>query len=85
MAKATGYSDNTVRRDAAKLSEMSGAAFTSPAKCYQIERKRIALGDFDMEALRRFVHDFYWEKKLNVKLLMMCCGHMAAIGQSSRS
>ena len=62
-AEATGYSECTVRRIVAKKSEMSGAAFTSPAKRYKVERKRIMLDDFDVEALRRLVHDFYLEKK----------------------
>ena len=42
---------------------MSGAAFSSPAKRYKKDRKRIVLDDFDTEALRRTVHDFYREKK----------------------
>ena len=62
-AEATGYSERTVRRIVAKKSEMSGAAFTSPAKRYKVERKRIMLDDFDVEELRRLVHDFYREKK----------------------
>ena len=33
--------------------------FTSPAKCYKIDR----IDEFDTEALRRLVHDFYREKK----------------------
>ena len=61
-AEATGYSERKVRRIIAKKSEMSGAAFTSPAKRYKVERKRIMLDDFDMEELRRLVHNFYREK-----------------------
>ena len=59
-AKATGYNDHTVRRYVTEKSEISGTTFTSPAKRYKIG---IILGDFDTEALRRLVHDFYWEKK----------------------
>ena len=62
-AEVASYSEHTVRRIVAKKSEMSGAAFTSPAKRYKVERKRIMLDDFDVEALRRLVHDFYREKK----------------------
>ena len=38
-AKATGYIERTERRDVAEKSEISGATFTSPAKCYKINRK----------------------------------------------
>ena len=50
-AKATGYSETTVRRVVAKKSAMRGAAFSSPAKRYKKDRKRIVLDDFDTEAL----------------------------------
>ena len=39
-AEATGYSERTVRRIVAKKSEMSGAAFTSPAKRYKVPLSR---------------------------------------------
>ena len=55
--------NGTVRRIVAKKSEMSGAAFTPLAKRYKVERKRIMLDDFDVETLRRLVHNFYLEKK----------------------
>ena len=38
-AKATGYIERTVRRGVVEKSEMSGAMFTSPAKCYKIDRR----------------------------------------------
>ena len=38
-AKATGYTEPTVRRDVVEKSEISGAMFTSPAKRYKIDRK----------------------------------------------
>ena len=59
-AEATGYSERTVRRIIAEKSALSGAAFSSPTKRYKVERKRI---DFDTEALRRSVHEFYSDKK----------------------
>ena len=59
-AEATGYSERTVRRI---VSDISGTAFISPAKRYTVYRKKIVLDDFDTEALRRLVHDFYREKK----------------------
>ena len=42
---------------------LSGAAFSSPAKRYKIDRKKIVMDDFDTEALRSTVHEFYSEKK----------------------
>ena len=51
-AEATGYSERTVRRIVTEKSEISGSAFISPAKCYKVDRKKIILDDFDMEALR---------------------------------
>ena len=52
----------TILSRVAEKSVISGTTFTSPAKCYKIDRKRIVLGDFDTEALRRLLHDFYREK-----------------------
>ena len=62
-AEAMGYGERTVRRIVAEKPAMSGAAFSSPAKRYKIDRKKIVMDDFDMEALRRAVHEFYSEKK----------------------
>ena len=62
-AEATGYGERTVRRIVAKKSALSGAAFSSPAKWYKIDRKKIMMDDFNTEALRRAVHEFYNEKK----------------------
>ena len=42
-AKATAYSEHTVRRVVAEKSAISGAAFTSLAKRYKIDMKRIVL------------------------------------------
>ena len=54
-AEATGYSERTVRRIVAKKSKMSGAAFTSPAKKYKVERKRIMLDDLDATTCTQFL------------------------------
>ena len=62
-AEATGYSERTVRRIVSEKSAQSGAAFCSPAKRYKLDRKKIVLDDFDTEALRRAIHEFYSEKK----------------------
>ena len=62
-AEATSYDERTVRRIVAKKSVLSGAAFSSPAKRYKMDRKKIVMHDFDTEALRRAVHEFYSEKK----------------------
>ena len=65
-AEVTGYGERTVRRIVPEKSELSGAAFSSPAKQYKVDRKKmhVILDDFDTEALRCVVHDFYREKKL---------------------
>ena len=47
----------------AEKSALSGAAFSSPAKRYKIDREKIVMDDFDTEALRSAVHEFYSEKK----------------------
>ena len=47
----------------AEKSALSGPAFSSPAKQYKIDRKKIVMDDFYMEALRSAVHEFYSEKK----------------------
>ena len=54
-ADVTGYSERTVRRIVAEKSEISGAVFASlPKRCKVKEED-----DFNTEALRRLVHDFY--------------------------
>ena len=62
-AEVTGYGEHTVRRIVAEKSALSGAAFFSPAKQYKIDRKKIVMDDFDTEALRSAVHEFYSENK----------------------
>ena len=62
-AEATGYGERTVRRIVAVKSALSGAAFSSPARWYKIDRKKIVMDDFDTEPLRSAVHEFYSEKK----------------------
>ena len=47
----------------AEKSALSGAAFSSPAKRYKIDREKIVMDNFDTEALRSSVHEFYSEKK----------------------
>ena len=62
-AEATGYGERSIRRIVAEKSALSGAAFSSPAKRYKIDRKKIVMDDFDTEALWSAVHEFYSEKK----------------------
>jgi hypothetical protein len=50
-AETTGYSERTVRRIVAMNTELSGAAFTSPAKRYRRERRKLDPDNFDTEAL----------------------------------
>ena len=61
-AEATGYGKRTVRRIVTEKFVLSGATFSSPAKRYKIDRKTI-MDYFNMEALRRTVHEIYSEKK----------------------
>ena len=61
-AEVTGYGERTVRKMVAEKSALSGAAFSSPAKRYKIDRKKIVMDDFDTEALQSAVHEFYSEK-----------------------
>ena len=42
---------------------MDRATFVSPAKRYKRDRKRIVVNDFDLEGIRRAVHQFYNDKK----------------------
>ena len=61
--EATGYSERTVRHIVGEEASLCGAAFTSPAKQYKVDRRTVCLDDFDVEAIRHLVHDFYCEKK----------------------
>ena len=58
-AQATGYSVRTAERVVAMKQASSGAAFQSPVKRYTASRACIVLDDFDTEAIRRTIHDFY--------------------------
>ena len=58
-ADATRYSERTVHRIVAEKKTLEAAVFGSPAKRYKVERKKITVDDFDMEGIRRTVHDFY--------------------------
>ena len=55
-AEATGYSKRTVERVLAESKKLKGAPFTSP-KRYRKSRQRVTLDDFDIDAIRRTVHD----------------------------
>ena len=62
-AEATGYPEQTVRCIVGEKASLCGAAFTSPAKRYKVDRKTVCLDDFNLEAMRCLVHNFYYEKK----------------------
>ena len=62
-AKGTGYCVRSVRRVVAEKRASDGAAFVSPAKRYKRDRKRIVVNDFNLEGIRRAVHEFYSDKK----------------------
>ena len=62
-AQATGYSVRTVERVVAMKRASSGAVFQSPVKRYAASRARIVVDDFDTEAIRRTIHDFYEKKE----------------------
>ena len=61
-AEAAGYSERTVRCIVGEKASLCGVAFTSPAKRYKVDWT-VCLDDFDVEAIRHLVHDFYREKK----------------------
>ena len=61
--EATGYPDLRVRSIMGEKPSFCGAAFTSPAKRYKVDRKTVRSNDFDLEAMRSLVHDLYCEKK----------------------
>ena len=60
--EATGYPDLKVRCIMGEKPSFCGAAFTSPAKRYKVDRKTVRSDDFDLEAMRSLVHDLYCEK-----------------------
>ena len=62
-AEATGYCKRTVERIIAEKKRLDGVEFTSPAKRYKKSRKRIIVNDFDYDAIRRTVHEFYTRKE----------------------
>ena len=52
-----------MRRVVAEKRASDGATFASPAKRYKRDMKRIVVDDFDLEGIRRAVHEFYSDKK----------------------
>ena len=52
-----------MRRVVAEKRASDEATFVSPAKRYKRDRKRIVVDDFDLEGIRRAVHEFYSDKK----------------------
>ena len=50
MVEATGYPERPVRRIVGENASLCGAAFTSPAKWYKVDRRTVCLVDFDVEA-----------------------------------
>ena len=52
-----------MRRVVAEKRASDGATFASPAKRYKRDRKSIVVDDFDLEGIRRAVHEFYSDKK----------------------
>ena len=62
-AGATGYSERTVRRIVGEKASLYEAAFTSPAKLYEVDRRTVCLDYFNIEGIRHLVHDLYHEKK----------------------
>ena len=61
--EATGYPALRVRCIMGEKTSFCGAAFTSPAKWYKVDRKTVRSNDFDLEAMRSLVRDLYCEKK----------------------
>ena len=59
LAEATGYCKWTVERVIAEKRRLVGTEFTSPAKWYKKSRKRIIVDDFDCDAIRWTVYEFY--------------------------
>ena len=59
----TGYSRSTVQQIVAEKLVLEGDKFESPCKRYKVSRKQIVVDDFDAEALRRSVYEFYKDKK----------------------
>ena len=86
-AQATGYSVRTVERVVAMKRVSSGAAFQFPVRRCTASRVRIVLDDFDAEAIRRTIHNFYEKEYTTLKKLLsvlrekcLFCGHRTTTG-----
>ena len=58
-ADATGLFERTVNRVVAEKRELEGSCFPSPSKRYKKTRERVIVHDFDTDAIRCTVHQFY--------------------------
>ena len=61
-SEATGYCKRTVERIIAEKRKLEGAEFTSPEKQYKKSRLRIVVDNFDCDAIRCTVYEFYAKK-----------------------
>ena len=62
-SKATDYCKRTVERIIAEERELEGVEFTSPEKRDKKGRLQIVVHDFDCDAIRCTVHEFYAKKE----------------------
>ena len=62
-SEATGYCKRTVERIIVEKRKLEGAEYTSPEKRYKKSRLRIIVDNFDCDAIRRTVHEFYAKKE----------------------
>ena len=79
-AEATGYPERTVRRIVGEKASLCGAAFTSPAKWYKVDRRTVCLDNFDVEAIQCLVHDFYREKYPTLDSLLLAVKEKGLFG-----
>ena len=82
-AKATGIGMTTVK--SVKREFMTAGGFSSPVKRYKESRVRVFPDDFDREAIRRAVHDFYLQKSYPTLDKLLCTLREKDVFQGGRT
>ena len=82
-AKAIGIGMTTVK--SVKREFMTAGGFSSPVKRYKESRVQVFPNDFDREAIRHAVHDFYLQKSYPKLDKLLCTLREKNVFQGGRT
>ena len=71
-ADATGFSERTVNRVVSEKRKLDVGPFPSPSKRNKKSREHVNVDDFDTDAIRRTVHEFYERREYPTLYFRFC-------------